>query len=42
MSEHAWGCISFNYASWTECDCGYRPESQEDMDNHIPPQKEES
>lgn len=33
-SEHGWTYIQFNYGGWTECECGYRPESQEDMDAH--------
>ena len=38
---HEWVEVQFSYGGWIECSCGYRPESQEDMDNHIAPEKEE-
>ena len=34
MPTHKWAEVSFNYASWIECSCGYRPHSQQDMDAH--------
>lgn len=37
MQTHSWVLVSFSYGQWTECLCGYRPESQEDMDSHIAP-----
>lgn len=37
---HEWREVSFSWGGWIECSCGYRPESQEDMDNHI--KKEEN
>lgn len=33
-AEHAWYFVSFVYAGWTECLCGFRPTSQSDMDTH--------
>jgi hypothetical protein len=36
MTEHAWFEVLFAYAGWIECECGFRPQSQEDMDSHIP------
>lgn len=33
---HEWFTIAFNYASFIECECGFRPSSQEEMDAHIP------
>jgi len=32
--EHGWFTVQFNYAGWIECECGFRPFSQEDMDAH--------
>ena len=32
---HKWNWVAFSYASWYQCDCGYEPRSQEDMDTHI-------
>ena len=37
MSEHAWFEVQFSYGGYIECECGFRPGSQEDMDEHIPP-----
>lgn len=37
MTEHAWAEVRFNYGTWLECECGYRPNSQEEMDAHIAP-----
>lgn len=37
MPEHGWFEASFSYATWIECACGFRPQSQTDMDNHIRP-----
>ena len=38
MSEqavaHEWFVVQFNYGGWTQCECGFRPFSQEDMDAH--------
>ena len=34
---HEWRQVSFSWGSWIECSCGFRPESQEQMDEHIPP-----
>lgn len=34
---HAWFEVGFSYATWIECECGYRPQSQEDMDAHPAP-----
>jgi hypothetical protein len=28
-SEHEWRYVQFNYASWTECSCGYVPDTEE-------------
>lgn len=36
-AEHAWREVTFNFAGWIECRCGFNPQSQEDMDAHIPP-----
>jgi hypothetical protein len=36
VSEHAWFEAQFSYATWIECECGFKPQSQQDMDNHIP------
>jgi hypothetical protein len=33
-AEHSWRYVSFVFGSWIECSCGYRPESQMDMDAH--------
>lgn len=33
-ADHEWFEVGFSYAGWIECKCGYRPQSQEDMDNH--------
>jgi hypothetical protein len=33
-TAHEWGYVSFNFASWTECSCGFRPQSQEEFDAH--------
>jgi hypothetical protein len=35
MSGHAWFEAQFSFATWIECECGFRPQSQEDMDGHI-------
>jgi hypothetical protein len=35
-ATHAWFEVGFSYAGWIECECGFRPYSQEDMDAHIP------
>lgn len=32
--KHEWGFVSFAFASWTECSCGYRPDSQEEYNQH--------
>lgn len=42
MDEHAWVTIQFNYGGWIECKCGFTPDSQDDMDAHIPPPTRES
>lgn len=34
MSAHGWFHAGFSYAGWIECECGFRPQSQEDMDKH--------
>lgn len=31
---HEWFEVQFSYGGWIECTCGFRPTSQEDMDNH--------
>lgn len=38
-AEHAWFRAEFNYGSWIECNCGFRPDSQLQMDTHIPSDK---
>lgn len=35
---HGWFYVEYSYAGWTECECGFRPDSQEEMDAHIPPE----
>lgn len=32
---HEWVEVTFSYAGWIECSCGFRPQSQEDMDRHV-------
>lgn len=32
--SHEWVEIQFSYDGWIECSCGYRPESQDEMDTH--------
>lgn len=32
---HGWFVVSFVHESHIECECGFRPFSQEDMDGHI-------
>lgn len=34
--DHEWFTIIYSYATFTECECGFRPSSQEEMDAHIP------
>jgi hypothetical protein len=34
-TTHKWINVGFSYASWTECTCGYQPNSQNEMDTHI-------
>lgn len=34
---HGWFDLAFSYATFIECECGFRPSSQEEMDAHIPP-----
>lgn len=36
MSEHGWFEIAYSYATFIECECGFRPSSQQEMDAHIP------
>lgn len=31
---HEWIEVQFIYGTWIECTCGFKPTSQEDMDNH--------
>lgn len=33
--DHDWFYVQFNYGGWTECECGFIPSSQEDMDAHV-------
>lgn len=40
--QHEWFVASFSYATWTECACGYRPQDQNDMDNHYPTERQEN
>lgn len=35
--KHEWFTASFYWGSWIECTCGFRPSSQEEKDEHIPP-----
>lgn len=32
--KHEWIEIQFIFDGWIECTCGFRPNSQKDMDNH--------
>lgn len=38
MEEHDWFIVQFSHGSWIECRCGYRPNSQEEMDDHYMPE----
>jgi hypothetical protein len=29
-----WATVSFVWGSWIECNCGFQPKNQEDMDTH--------
>lgn len=31
---HKWFFVNFNYAGWTECECGFRPVDQAEYDDH--------
>jgi hypothetical protein len=31
---HEWVLVEFVFGSWTECICGFVPQSQEEMDAH--------
>lgn len=35
--KHEWTLVVFSYGLWIECTCGFIPESQEEMDEHIEP-----
>jgi hypothetical protein len=35
--EHEWAEVQFIFGEWIACRCGFRPNSQEEMDAHIPP-----
>lgn len=30
----SWAQVSFVYGTWLECNCGYEPHSQRDMNRH--------
>lgn len=32
--KHEWFEVSFTYASWVECTCGFRPDSEAAMAQH--------
>lgn len=32
--KHEWQQVTFSFGSWLVCKCGFRPENQEEMDNH--------
>lgn len=32
--EHKWVRVIFSFAEWIECNCGYRPYSQQEMNAH--------
>lgn len=36
MLKHEWNSVHFSWGGYIECNCGYRPQSQEEMDAHIP------
>lgn len=32
--KHEWFFVQFNYAGWTECECGFEPDDQAEFDKH--------
>lgn len=39
---HVFRLVSFIYSSYLQCECSFRPYSQEDMDEHLKLNAEES
>jgi hypothetical protein len=37
VAKCAWFTVQFSYGGYTECECGFRPGSQAEMDAHIIP-----
>ena len=32
--KHEWFVVQFSYAEWTECSCGYRPNTEAEYAAH--------